>query len=181
MEKQINQNSKFNAPWGKSLKVITGLSATILVGILVLGIFTGPHGSLLWILGMVVMPLSMIFIASLFSIRGYMLTTDTILVQRLFWNSRIALSGLQSSEVDADAMSNSIRTCGNGGMFCFAGAFNNTRLGSYRAFATDPKRAVVLRFSDRTVVVTPDRPDDFVRYIDNFILHKEYSDEKAGR
>jgi hypothetical protein len=75
------------------------------------------------------------------------------------------LSGLKSAEVDTEAMSKSIRTCGNGGLFCFAGAFNNNRLGSYRAFATDPKRAVVLRFSDRTVVVTPDQPDDFVMRI----------------
>ncbi len=161
----MNPKSKFNAPWGKSLKVMTGLSATILVGIPVIGIFTGPHGSLLWILAMIVIPLSMLFIASLFSIRGYMLTTDTLLIRRLFWNSGVALSGLQSVEVDADAMSNSIRTFGNGGMFCFAGAFNNTKLGSYRAFATDPKRAVVLRFSDSTVVVTPDRPGDFVTSI----------------
>ena len=72
------------------------------------------------------------------------------------------MSGLKSAEVDTEAMSKSIRTFGNGGLFCFAGIFNNNRLGSYRAFATDPKRAVVLRFSDRTVVVTPDQPDDFV-------------------
>jgi hypothetical protein len=114
---------------------------------------------------MIVIPLSMLFIASLFSVRGYMLTTDTLLIRRLIWNSRIPLSGLKSAEVDTEAMSKSIRTFGNGGLFCFAGIFNNNRLGSYRAFATDPKRAVVLRFSDRTVVVTPDRHDDFVMRI----------------
>jgi hypothetical protein len=101
----VYPHSEFNAPWGKSLKVMTGLSATILVGIPVIGIFTGPHGSLLWILGMIVMPLSMLFIVSLFSIRGYMLTTDSLLIRRLIWNSRIALSGLQSIKVGADAIS----------------------------------------------------------------------------
>lgn len=154
----MNSHFEYNAPWGRSLKIMTGLSAVILVGIPVIGIFTGPHGSLLWILGMIVMPLSMLFIASLL----YMLTTDTLLIRHLIWNSRIPLSGLKSAEVDTEAMSKSIRTFGNGGLFCFAGIFNNNRLGSYRAFATDPKRAVVLRFSDRTVVVTPDQPDDFV-------------------
>ncbi len=161
----MNSHFEYNAPWGRSLKIMTVLSAVILVGILVIGIFTGPHGSLLWILGMIVTPLSMLFIASLFSVRGYMLTTDTLLIRRLIWNSRITLSGLKSAEVDTEAMSKSIRTFGNGGLFCFAGTFNNNRLGSYRAFATDPKRAVVLRFSDRTVVVTPDQPDDFVMRI----------------
>ena len=157
----MNSHFEYNAPWGRSLKIMTGLSAVILVGIPVIGIFTGPHGSLLWILGMIVMPLSMLFIASLL----YMLTTDTLLIRHLIWNSRIPLSGLKSAEVDTEAMSKSIRTFGNGGLFCFAGIFNNNRLGSYRAFATDPKRAVVLRFSDRTVVVTPDQPDDFVMRI----------------
>jgi hypothetical protein len=161
----VNPNSNFNAPWGRSLKVMTGLSTFILVGIPVIGTFTGSHGSILWILGMIVMPLSMLFIASLFSIQGYVLTSDALLIRRLVWNSRIELNGLLSAEVDADAMSKSIRTFGNGGLFCFAGAFNNNRIGSYRAFATDPKRAVVLRFSDRTVVVTPDQPGDFAMRI----------------
>ena len=155
----------FNAPWGRSLKIMTGLSILILVGIPAIGTFAGPHDNRLWIFGMIAMPLSILFIASLFTIRGYVLTIDALLIRRLVWNSRVGLSGLQSAEMDPEAMSGSIRTCGNGGMFCFAGAFNNNKLGSYRAFATDPKRSVVLRFSDRTIVVTPDQPDDFVTRI----------------
>lgn len=43
----MNSHFEYNAPWGRSLKIMTGLSAVILVGIPVIGIFTGPHGSLL--------------------------------------------------------------------------------------------------------------------------------------
>ena len=161
----MNPHATFNAPWGRSLKVMTGLSVLILVGIPAIGTFAGPHNNPIWIFGMIAMPLSILFIAALFTIRGYVLTMDTLLIRRLVWNSRVGLSGLQSAEVDAKAMSGSIRTCGNGGMFCFAGKFSNNRLGSYRAFATDPNRSVVLKFSDRTVVVTPDQPDDFVARI----------------
>jgi hypothetical protein len=161
----VKPNATFNAPWGKSLKITTGSSILILVGIPVIGAFAGPHGSLLWILGMIFMPLSMLSIASLFSIRRYILTSDALLICRLVWNTRLELSGLKTVEVDAEAMFKSIRTFGNGGLFCFAGAFTNNRLGAYRAFATDPSRSVVLRFSDRTVVVTPDHPADFVMKI----------------
>jgi hypothetical protein len=161
----MNQQSSFNAPWGRSLKVMTGLSVLILVGISAIGAFAGPHNSLIWIFGMIAMPLSMLSIAALFTIRGYVLTMNALLIQRLLWSSRVGLSDLQSAEADPEAMSGSIRTFGNGGMFCFAGTFSNNRLGSYRAFATDPKRSVMLKFSDRTVVVTPDRPDDFVARI----------------
>ena len=36
------------------------------------------------------------------------------------------------------------------------------RLGRYRAWVTDPRRAVVLEFPDRTIVVSPGRPHLFV-------------------
>jgi hypothetical protein len=74
----------------------------------------------------------------------------------------VNLAGLQSVEAEPSAMRRSIRTFGNGGLFCIAGKFWNRRLGSYRAFATDPKRSVVLRFEDHSVVVTPDNPEAFV-------------------
>jgi hypothetical protein len=161
-EQHMNRLTTFNAPWGTPLKVTTGLSGLILAGIAAIGIFSGPHNSPLWILGMIAMPLSMLFIAALFTIRGYVLTSKELVILRPGWNSKLGLSGLQSAKVDVEAMSQSIRSFGNGGMFCIAGAFYNDRLGSYRAYATDAKRSVVLRFSDRTIVVTPDKPDDFV-------------------
>ena len=63
---------------------------------------------------------------------------------------------------EPDAMRGSIRTFGNGGAFSFSGFYYNKRLGSYRAFVTDPRRAVVLRYATRRVVLSPAAPDDFV-------------------
>ncbi len=83
-------------------------------------------------------------------------------MQRVGWVSTVNLSGLVSAEVDPFAITKSLRLFGNGGMFCFAGVFRNKRLGTFRLFGTDPGRAVVLRFPGRTVVVTPDRPEEFV-------------------
>jgi hypothetical protein len=54
---------------------------------------------------------------------------------------------------------------GNGGFFAFTGYFRNKELGAYRAFMTDRRLAVVLRFPDRVIVVSPDRPEDFVSAI----------------
>ena len=58
-------------------------------------------------------------------------------------------------------MNASLRTWGIGGVFSFSGHFVNT-LGRYRAFVTDPQRTVVLRLSRGILVVSPDRPEDFV-------------------
>ncbi len=53
------------------------------------------------------------------------------------------------------------RLCGNGGLFSFTGLCRNQALGSYRAFVTDETRTVVLRFPNRTAVVSPADPGKF--------------------
>lgn len=161
----MSDQTTFCAPWGTTLKSTTLLSVVILIGILVIGISAGTRDSAAWILGMVAMPLSILVIAACFAIRGYVLSRETLLVLRPGWNSKLPLADLISIEVDPEAMKGSIRTFGNGGMFCFAGIFKNRKLGTYRAFATDPKRAVILKFPNRTVVVTPDSPKDFAARI----------------
>jgi hypothetical protein len=58
-----------------------------------------------------------------------------------------------------------MRTFGNGGFFSFTGHFRSKELGSYRAFMTDRRRAVVLRFPSSVIVISPERPEDFVNTI----------------
>ena len=59
-------------------------------------------------------------------------------------------------------MRGSVRVFGNGGLFSITGRFWNRKLGWYRAYATDPSRAVVLRYPKRTVVITPHDPQHFI-------------------
>lgn len=108
------------------------------------------------------LPLALVAGAALFVVRGYAITPDAILVRRLLWTIRVSRSGFQSARFEPEALRRSIRICGNGGFFSFTGWFRSPTLGSYRAFATDPSRAVVLRFSDRTVVLTPVDPEAFI-------------------
>jgi hypothetical protein len=164
-EPQINNaDITFSAPWSLTLKLVTVLTAILLIGIGLFGIFLGPYIKTLWILwflSMVVQPFSIIVIASFFMIRGYTITKNTLLIKRLFWNTKLDLAILLSVETDPQNIRKSIRTCANGGFFCFAGTFWNKEIGSFRAFATDPKLSVILRFANRTIVVTPDRPEEF--------------------
>jgi hypothetical protein len=157
----------FSAPWGMSLTLVTTLSTLLLLSVASIPLFTGPRSNIVWILIMSVMPLSIWVGSLLFTIRGYVLTKDTLYVRRLLWNTEIPLSGLLSAVLDPDAVKGSIRTFGNGGLFCFAGRFWNKRLRSYRAFATNSKNIVVLKFTDRTIVVTPSQPDEFVSLLYN--------------
>jgi hypothetical protein len=168
----MNDETTFSAPWGASLKVMTLLFILILVGIPLIGISSGPRQNIGWIV-MIVMPLAILIIAAFFTIRGYILTPQALFIQRLGWKSKLDLTNLVSAEVDPTAMDKSIRTCGNGGIFCFAGTFYNKKLLFYRAFATAPRRSVVLKFPKRTVVVTPDKPDEFVEKIKKILTKRE--------
>ena len=102
-----------------------------------------------------------------FVIRSYAITEEAILIRRLWWTTRLERADLTSAEAVADAMRGSIRTCGNGGGYSITGWYWSKRLGFYRAYVTDLKRTVVLRFRKRTVVVSPDDPGDFVRCLSN--------------
>jgi hypothetical protein len=63
-------DTRFHAPWAKSLKIMTGISVLILASLPVFGLATGPEDSLIWSFFMIGMPVFMIFVASLFTIRG---------------------------------------------------------------------------------------------------------------
>ncbi len=151
----------FHAPWSRKLGYSTLLLILILFGASTLGRMTIHDGDLFAAFMVTGVPLLLASGSSLFVIRGYIITEESLFVQRLFWNTQIDLSNLSSCEVNPTAMARSLRTFGNGGMFCISGYFHNSTLGNYRAFATDPKLSVVLRFSDKIIVVTPDNPQQF--------------------
>jgi hypothetical protein len=63
-------------------------------------------------------------------------------------------------------MRRSLRLFGNGGLFSITGIFQNATLGRYRAFVTDPKQAVVLRYESRVVVLSPANPDELLGHLE---------------
>ena len=153
----------YQAPWGLALKWSSGL----LIIVAIVSIFGGeflPAGSPPWSVHLVRWTLPAIVLACLpFMVRGYEITADTILIKRPFWTTRLERAGLKSAEFLPKAMSKCLRTCGNGGGFSFTGWYWSKSLGSFRAFVTDLNRTVVLRFENRTVVVSPDAPEEFVK------------------
>lgn len=119
----------------------------------------GPWGAAL-------IPIALLTGCALFLIRGYTVEAGGLTIRRLFWTHRVPLEGLQEVRWDPEAMRGSVRLFGNGGVFSFSGLFWNRKLGKYRAFVTDPSRAVVLRLSRRTVVVSPADPEAFIREVE---------------
>lgn len=152
----------YQAPWGRSLIVISSLLVVLsIAGVVGLPLVLGNGPPSMAFLAQWTLP--MIVLGCLpFMIRGYAITNDAILIRRLFWTTRLDRCGLKSAEVAPKAMSKSLRTCGNGGVFSFTGWYWSKSLGFYRAFVTDLNRTAVLRFGNRTVVFSPDDPAGFV-------------------
>lgn len=157
------QQHDFAAPWGTALKVMSGLITLLLLGIAWVGLRTESDMGPTWYATMVGMPLVFLLAALHYTIRGYRLTADMLLVRRLGWRSEWSLEGLEAVAADSGAMVGSKRLLANGGLFSFSGRFRNKELGIYRALATDPYRSVILRWPNRTLVITPDDPERFVR------------------
>lgn len=146
---------KFKAPWGGLLKGMSLFVVVLLVGIALVGFFDGAPGLL------VLYPL-ILSLAVPFMVRGYAIEGGELVVQRPFWTTRFSLAELVSAEVSPTAMKRCIRLFGNGGLFSFTGLYRNKELGTFRAFVNDFNRTVVLKFTSRTIVVSPERPQAFV-------------------
>jgi hypothetical protein len=166
----ITSNTAFAAPWSTLLKLATGFSVAILaaVGLVFLTVFPRELSAGLPFSFAMLSVLGSLLGSALFVVRGYELEPGVLLVRRLLWSTRIPLDNLTRAWADETAMRGSLRLFGNGGLFVFAGLFTNRKLGRYRAFATQPRNSVVLKFPDRTVVVTPDRPLEFLQVLPLF-------------
>jgi len=160
-ENEVEQHYK--AKWGTSLKITSVLASLLMISATVPICWLVPIG---WVkLYVLALGPGVIIPAALFIIRGYTLTENELLIQRLLWKTRIPLQGLVSAQVAPDALRACIRTCGNGGLFSFTGYYYSKPLGHFRAFVTDLKTPVVLRFEKRTIVVSPSEPEAFVKVI----------------
>lgn len=157
----------FEAPWSRDLKFMSALMVGVVVAVSIAIASTVPgdvarglpHSIAL------ALPFAALVGPALFAVRGFTLERDHLLVHRLLWTTRVSLVGLERAWHDPRAMNRSLRLWGNGGFFAISGYFRNKALGIYRAFVTDPARAVVLVLGRRTVVVSPDDPSVFLQHL----------------
>jgi hypothetical protein len=93
------------------------------------------------------MPLVILAVCSLFTVRGYTVSANQLIVHRFGWSNAIDLSNLLTADFAPGVRQGSLRTFANGGLFAFAGHFHASELGAYRAYVTDGMKAVVLKFT----------------------------------
>jgi len=160
--------AQFSAPWSRSLRVLTTTAVVLLLVLALIGSLVGPRQSWVWRVAMVGVPLLVLVGSLLCMVRGYVLTESQIEVQRLGWSTVLPLAGLAAVSGEPQGLHGSLRLFGNGGLFGISGWFWNRRIGRFRAYATDPERAVLLRYRDgRKVLVTPHDVQHFIVRVRN--------------
>lgn len=147
----------YGAHWGIPLIIVSLLATILCTDVAYQAFFEGRALN-----GLVLVAFEIA--CALFTVRGYTVTPDAVLIHRLLWATHWPRDGLRSATFEPRAMRWSIR-CGNGGFFSITGLYWSKRLGLYRAFVTDLRRTVVLRYTGRrrTVVVSPSSPEEFVQ------------------
>lgn len=159
-----NASHHFAAPWSTGLVVVSVTVTLLFAGVAGAALFLPvPTAWLRWTL--LILPPVLLAVCALGAVRGYTLERGMLWIHRPLRVTGLPLTGLRACTWDPEATRNSLRLFGNGGLYAFTGLFWNRRLGRYRMYATDLRRAVVLRFTDRTVVISPDRPEEFVRAV----------------
>jgi PH (Pleckstrin Homology) domain-containing protein len=77
-------------------------------------------------------------------------------------SKRFPLEGLVEVRRDPEIMRRAIKTFGNGGLGAIRGRFRSKRIGKFYAFMTGTENAVVLRWPDKVVAVSPADPEFFI-------------------
>lgn len=164
----------FNAPWSKGLRRTSTIATAMLVTAAIVAYLTVPsHESLPRVVltsVFIVIPL----IAWFCMIRGYVVTESEIHIRRTAWTIRLPLKKLKTVEGNAEALQGAIRLVGNYGLFSYTGFYWSKKLGFYRVYATDPDRAVVLRYPNRTIVITPHDPQAFIMRVRTLIKTRDF-------
>jgi Bacterial PH domain len=158
---------EFAAPWGRLLKGVSICVVLLFAAIIITDFFIFRSVKVpLWVFPTTVGIMIAIPLGGLpFVIRGYIVTAEGILIRRLWWNTVLPTADIISVEVVPKAMSKSLRTCGNGGLFSFTGFYWSKQLGHYKAYVNDLNRTVVVRMKKRPAILSPDDPEAFAQAV----------------
>ena len=155
------------AEWSLNLKVTTAISviALILSTIVPYFLLSKSNQNIITITIASILPLIAIPITLAFTIKGYAVNKDQIIINRLASPKVINIKNITKIYKDPSATKDSSRNLGIGGMFVYSGIFNNKQLGNYEIYATNTEKSVVIIENQRTTIISPENPDEFINFI----------------
>lgn len=162
----------FAAPWGRSVRVMTPITILLVLLPAISTVYVGIGSRLssadkyvLWTTSGSLLLILMLTI--LFTVRGYRIENQALVILRLGWETRIPLEQLTHPIIDPTIFSNVWIRVGSGGFLGFIGWFWGRSLGWIHAWVTDPKRCVRIRRGQRWIAVSPDNPVRFISQLNS--------------
>ncbi len=157
------------APAGSRVRLVTLLSfAGVLVMVAVIPLLTRrarPVPPWPVFAGIYLAPVIALAVWLTARIRCYRLAGAELRVRLPFRAARFPLAGLLDAVADREALRGARKIVGNDGLGAISGRFRSKRLGRFHAYVTDAERAVVLRWADRCLVISPEQPAWFIETV----------------
>ena len=146
----------FPASYDSTTKIISTIAFLLLAGIAI-----ATMNVIVAIVGATI-----IFLSYAYSPRGYAISDGSIVVKRLLGSVRIPLDDIREvRRATPDDFRGGIRLFGDGGLFGYYGLFQTSKLGKSHWYMTNRANGVVVIGRDKTYVLSPDNPDEFVAAI----------------
>lgn len=151
----------FSASFDRTAKIV---SSVVCLGLL--AVMFAVHNIILATLSLLVILLSFAY-----SPRAYSLEDGCIVVsRRLAGSARIALKDVgEARRATPDDFRGCIRLGGSGGLFGYYGLFSTTKLGRSTWYVTNRGSSVVVVTAAKTVLLSPDDPDGFLRTLRTYV------------
>jgi len=157
------------APAGARVRIVTLLCfvATVGMAVVIPTVARRQHHASPWLAVVAVGVTTVVLVAVWFTarIRRYRLTAADLQVRLPLRTVRFPLAGLQTVTPDREALRGARKIVGNDGIGAISGRYRSKRLGRFHAYVTDCEHAVVLRWPDRGLVVSPDQTAWFVETV----------------
>lgn len=171
MEKKLN-NHQFGASWEKRLSTISSLTTLILALVVLDTIAKASRLDSEMIALRIGLVLFIGITSALFLIRGYRITNEAIQILHLGWATSLKIKDLTDVELVPFEARNGIGLLGIWGIYSFTGLAQNSAYGIHRRYLTNRIHAVALKFGKKTVVVSPDVPEKFIKLLRSHIGQK---------
>jgi hypothetical protein len=100
----------------------------------------------------------------LFRPARYIITNNELIIVRGACDVRIKRSSINNvAAIEYNDIGGAVRTFGVGGLFGYYGKFANRSLGHMTWFVTRKDSLVLLKTADKTIVLSPDQREEFIK------------------
>jgi hypothetical protein len=156
----------FRASQDTKTQVITAIVILVLFAAAYLPTWLGSDNAThpFIIMGIPLINLTIIGAAYYFSVRGYYIDNEALIIGRPFSEVKILRSDIVKVELlSEDPLKNAMRLMGNSGVFGYYGSFSNPILKRFTMYGTQTQNYVlILTLSGKKIIVTPDEAEAFV-------------------